>query len=242
MYQLETRAVAFLDILGFSDLTAQAEKEIVAQEKFEGLKTVIDSHVRWDNDRISSAVPDILKPSYLFISDSIILSVPMTSQKYDGLLIVAIKSIEIAHKVLEMGFLLRGGIAIGNVRHEPKNIFGTGYIEAYKLEQVVSAPRIVLSEEAEAHMRTATSSNSPLKDHGIWIEEDEHVRLDTLHPHYIRDIHQHGRIEHAFGQYRAHISMSLGHRDAKARGKWRAMRAQFNRALDLHRIDVTPIK
>jgi len=53
----EQRAVAFLDILGFSALITQAEREPSKLTDLFGLRTVLDSHVRWDNNRLASSVP-----------------------------------------------------------------------------------------------------------------------------------------------------------------------------------------
>jgi len=239
----EKRAVAFLDIMGFKKLIEQAEKQRSMLEKFHGLKHVIESHVTRDNDRLAPSVPPHVKPNYLFVSDSIILSAPLQSDGFDGLVVVSIKSIEIAHKLLEMGFLLRGGIAIGNVWHEPKNIFGTGYIEAYQLEESVKPPRIVLSKTATSHLREATHYNVPLNELGLWQKTKHYVYLDALNPSYIRGIESHGRIEQAFSQYRAYIYNAL--QDAELSGgvrkKWDATRVQFNYAVKQHRVNVEPI-
>ena len=45
----ENRAVAFLDVLGFRGLIAQAEEEVSERFKLEGLLHVIESHIEWDN-------------------------------------------------------------------------------------------------------------------------------------------------------------------------------------------------
>ena len=236
----EKRAVAFLDIMGFKKLIEQAEKKRWMRDKFEGLKHVIESHVRRDNDRLAPSVPPNIKPRYIFISDSIILSAPVQSDGFDGLVVVAIKSIEIAHKLLEMGFLLRGGIAIGNVWHEPNNIFGTGYIEAYQIEESVKPPRIVLSKAAMNHLHEATHYNEPLHKLGIWLKTKHYLYVDALNPSYIRGIESHGRIEHAFSQYRAYICNTLRDEEvgARVRKKWDAMRVQFNRAVKQHSVNV----
>jgi hypothetical protein len=81
----------------------------------------------FNNETLDAAVPDAVKPKYLFISDSIIYSVPLTCPKqggssYDGLSIVVAKTIEISHKLMLMGYLVRGGISVGPVWHTARNI------------------------------------------------------------------------------------------------------------------------
>ena len=106
------RAVAFLDILGFKEITKQAEQKPDHLDRLCELRAILDDHVRFNNATLDDTVPDEVKPLYIFISDSIILSVPLRHDKYDGLAIVIIKSIEIAHKLFELGYLLRGGINV----------------------------------------------------------------------------------------------------------------------------------
>jgi len=235
----EQRAVAFLDILGFTALINQAEREPSKLAELFGLRTVLDSHVRWNNNSLSSSVPAAVKPRYIFISDSIILSVPLSHPpNFDGLGIVVAKTIEIAHKLLEMGFLLRGGIAIGSVWHDDRNIFGTGYISAVNGEKSADHPRIVLSDEAKAHWQAsnlAGTSSMCRRDGGSLI-------VDTLMPFYIRETEIHGRIEEAFSQYRAWIITRLSElRPGSARSKWEWIALAFNRAVTQHDVNVGPI-
>jgi hypothetical protein len=109
----EQPAVGFLDILGFKQLIEEAEASASGFERLAGLKAVLDARVRFDNDGIAQTVPEELKPRYIFISDSIILSAPLLhGHKHlaDGLAIVVVKAIQIAQKVIELGHLVRGGI------------------------------------------------------------------------------------------------------------------------------------
>jgi hypothetical protein len=100
-------------------------------------------------------VPEEAHPKYIFISDSIIISVPFKAliEGVDGLDILVVKCTEVAQKILELGLLVRGGVSVGNVWHDDTNIFGTGYIDAYETEKKAKHPRIVLSGAASAHWR-----------------------------------------------------------------------------------------
>jgi hypothetical protein len=152
----QPHAVAFLDVLGFKELIYQAEKDASKRFPFFNIFTMLDSHARFDNDKIDKSVPEGIKPFYIFISDSIIISVPLQHPKasggnYDGLSIVVAKSIQIAHKALQSGFILRGGISVGPVWQLEKNIYGSGYIEAYLTETKAKDPKLLLSGDAKKH-------------------------------------------------------------------------------------------
>ena len=200
----EERAVAFLDILGFSAMMQEAEREPSKLGDLFGLRTVLDSHVRWDNDRVAPSVPDAVKPRYIFISDSIILSTPLGHSNFDGLGIVVAKTIEIAHKLFEMGFLLRGGIAVGPVWHDDRNIFGTGYISAVNGKKSADHPRVVLTDAATSRWRASGLADTPM-----CMSDGNTLIADTLMPDYIRGTEVHGRIEDAFRQYKAWITTRL---------------------------------
>lgn len=240
----EIRAVAFLDVLGFKQLIVEAESKQSTRNKLAALKQVIENHTTWDNDGLAPTVPNLVKPKYLFASDSIILSVPQRCQDFDGLAIVALKSIEIAHKVLELGFLLRGYVTVGNLWHEDRNIFGTAFMEAYAKEKGVRAPRIELSPKAVTHLDQATHKGSPLRELGCWTTTGSRVFLDTFNPYYIRGIDMHGRMESAYQQYRSFIVTGLEASDLPfgANAKWRKTRRYFNESIVRHSVNTQPIK
>ena len=140
----EQRAVGFLDI-------TKAEASEAEFQQLAGLRQVIDNIVLYDNAGLASIVPDTLKPRYLFISDSVVLSAPLYhNQKNltDGLGIVVIKTIQIVERIIELGHLVRGGISVGNVWHDAENIIGSGYTCAYLTEERESHPRVVLTPAA----------------------------------------------------------------------------------------------
>lgn len=65
------RAVAFLDVLGFSALIREAERQPAKRDELFGIFTVLNDHVKFDNQAVSGEVPNDVKPRYIFISDSI---------------------------------------------------------------------------------------------------------------------------------------------------------------------------
>lgn len=237
----EPRAVAFLDVLGFKELINVVEKDPSKRTSFFSLFTILDSHARFNNQSLDSSVPDDVKPKYIFISDSIIFSVPLECKKpggrtpYDGLWIVIAKCIEIAHKLLEMGVLVRGGISLGPVWHTEHNIFGTGYISACQTELKANSPRILLSPSAQAHW--AKKQQSFHMD--LCTEKNGEVHVNGLHPTYISATHVHGRVEGAFHTYRTWIVTRLNDLPVGSSPwmKWWWMAGAYNDAVTAHGVN-----
>ncbi len=225
----EQRAVAFLDILGFKSLIREAEN--VRADRLISLKTVIESHVRFDNANLDQNVPIELHPKYLFISDSIIFSAPLKHGNYDGLDVVVVKSIQIAQKVLELGHLIRGGISVGPVFHENTNIFGSGYIDAFLTEQSAIYPRIVLSNDASEIWASSTRAVPTL-----CLAEGRSQTVDILHPEYYRTRNTGLSYEDYVEPLRVYIHHNLRELPlgSEPRSKWEWMAGFYNGALIRH--------
>jgi len=238
----ETRAVAFLDILGFKVLTKEAETNRDRLSDLSELRTILDSHVKFDNKLLSSSVPNEMKPRYIFISDSIIMSVPLQHDIYDGLVVIVIKATQIANKLLEIGYLLRGGIAVGPVWHDNSNIFGTGYIDAVNAEKEANHPRIILTENAVQHWNNSTHFGISLPQTSLCIKYHDAMIVDTLCQEYVSNEHIWSSLEDIFTKYRNHIINNLQKKipGSPERGKWEWIAAFFNRAVSQYKINVQP--
>jgi hypothetical protein len=243
MFQLH--AVAFLDVLGFKELIRIAEKDASRRDPFFNIYTMLDSHARFDNAEVDASVPDGVKPFYIFISDSIIISVPLTYPKpgggvaYDGLGIVVAKSIQIAHKALLSGFLLRGGISVGPVWQADRNIYGSGYMDAYLAETRANDPKLLLTPVAKEHWEKAPF----LSQTTMCIADKGDLIADTLHPDYVPDTHIHGQLDRDFMQYRAQITSRLNSLPVGSSPwiKWWWMADAYNKAIKRHGVDVKVI-
>ena len=225
----ERRAVAFLDILGFKNLIREAEN--IRPDRLVSLKTVIESHVRFDNANLDQNVPIEMHLKYLFISDSIILSAPLKQGNYDGLDAIVVKSIQIAQKVLELGHLIRGGISVGPVWHEETNIFGSGYIDAFLTEQNAVYPRISLSKDAATIWASATRAVPTL-----CLAEGSNQTVDILHTEYYRTRNAGIAYEDYIEPLRVFIQNNLQELPlgSESRSKWEWMAGFYNQALVRH--------
>jgi hypothetical protein len=242
LHPFEERAVAFLDVLGFTRLIQEAETMPHKQTELFGIISVLDGHVKFDNDSVSAEVPDPVKPKYIFVSDSIIFSAPLRHGEYDGLGIVIAKSIQIAHKLMQMGYLLQGGINVGSVWHTGANIFGTGYIKAYLTQDGLTHPQIVLTDEAAAHWQSSLAS----KVGGLcFTDASGTLNVDMLNPNYLDTAitHMHGGVESQFLAYRTWITSKQSNfpTGSSPRKKWDWAAEYFNTTLVKHGINVAPI-
>jgi len=149
----EDRAVAFIDVLGFRALTSAAVSDSVTLERLGKLIALLESAIPTLDRDVSVSVPTALIPQHLYVSDSIILSAPISVtlsgwSHYDGLSIIVMRAIQLTHAFAAEGYLVRGGVSIGKAWHTKKNIVGPAYIEAYQAEQSADMPRILLTPDA----------------------------------------------------------------------------------------------
>jgi hypothetical protein len=128
---LEENFVAFLDVMGFSNLVNGGRIDSL-EAYFEKITQVLDDLIH-DKTKIKS----------FLISDSIILLAP---QGLDGFkqLITAIRRIQNA--LLAKKVLLRGAVSYGQVYYNKERniIVGKGFIKAYLLEQEAIYPRVII--------------------------------------------------------------------------------------------------
>jgi hypothetical protein len=221
----EKRCVVCLDILGFKNLITEAERSPAGLLKLQGLRVTLDAHITWDNHGIAASVPATHVPKYLFISDTVIISTPADAM---GAGAAIVKSIQIYQKVVEAGHLLRGAIVSGNAWHDDRNIFGTGWIEAFNAQEKEAIhPRITVSTEIVDLLEPNLRSAMLISDaDGKWI-------CDVLHPAYIREAALQGGIELFYKQVVAQIAANsqLLKAGSSAHDKWQWMGEFMRRAL-----------
>lgn len=136
----EDRIVAFIDILGFSNLIHDSNAGNVEDEAITGrihsfIQQMLDDFVR------KRPYGSMIGTQF---SDSIVISYKMTetSAVFNLLLSIMFLIIEASRYDL----LLRGGITVGLLCHNKKELFGPAMVEAYNLEsKTANFPRIILS-------------------------------------------------------------------------------------------------
>lgn len=211
----EDRAVAFIDVLGFKALVANAVHSAEQLNQLSGLIDLLSSAVPTLDSTVDSSVSTHLIPRHIYISDCIILSAPLTDadrSSYDGLSIVVMRAIQLSHYFLNAGYLIRGGISIGKVWHTHSNIVGPAYQEAYLLEHNGNEPIIVLSELAAKQWRGGSR---------MCLRSDGKVFVNGVFDYYIPNNKQHGEIERTYNRYASLADQKLAEGlPQSAHGKW----------------------
>ena len=136
------RYVAFVDILGFSEIVRQSDSDKTPKRYDALVKTLSEIGTR------ESSADEIIGVDFQFqsFSDSIVLS---TTANPTGLIYLLSTIIELSIRLLRNGLLLRGGMAKGKLHHNGGVMFGPAFLEAYRIENMIAKyPRIILSKEA----------------------------------------------------------------------------------------------
>lgn len=127
----QVRAVAFLDILGFSRLVAEADDP--------GLRAAILEAVRVMRDTLAPNEASDFR--FTQFSDCTVLSARLDAY---GCNLVMTGAIMLAVNLLNRGLLLRGGIAVGNMIHTSEVMFGPGFLAAFGKDTHGAMPRIAI--------------------------------------------------------------------------------------------------
>lgn len=145
------RYVAFLDILGFSELTQKA-----------------DGHPNWRAylrdciDALGRTLPSQVELSgfrFVQFSDAIVLS---ADRNFAGLAAVINGCTMLFINMLNRGILLRGGIAAGNFHHDDRMMFGPALIRAHAYDQRGAPPHVVLDAAVLEDMKPSLLNPSAL--------------------------------------------------------------------------------
>ena len=228
--EFSPHAVAYLDILGFSRFVAEAETN---QDKLELLDKLFNEVIPREisSEGRNSEYPENLGLKCLSYSDSIVVSAPISDKSpYPALIAVSIKSIQIAHALLDMGFLVRGGIAVGNVHRTDSNILGTGFQEAVEREKTTNHPQIVLTESAEQELKKLKNEDSWYWKSSFFSKDGDQIILNSIHPFQSYFPDKDGDPSDYFRKYRETILKNLSNDDldTKARQKWLWFAGLFN--------------
>jgi hypothetical protein len=152
----EEHFTAFVDLLGFSEASAEVDDETRSQV-LELLQSL--SGLQQDFSAITEQLPTggtrhQVRPSISSFSDNIVISFPLepiTSQTSPIEVVIILGQFErlvamLAAEALKLGPLVRGGATIGKLYHAQGVIFGEALGEAYELEKRTAIfPRVVFS-------------------------------------------------------------------------------------------------
>jgi hypothetical protein len=161
-YQL--RIIAFIDILGFSQLIKESSLD---KSKLNAIQNVLKYLKTWESNGVNDWGIEFIEieedaqkkeMDYFKIagnttctcfSDSIVVSVLCDDKWINEITSTLIANLSfIGAKLIQAGILLRGGITIGSLIHSDDGIImGQALIDAYELEnKYAKYPRIILSD------------------------------------------------------------------------------------------------
>lgn len=159
--QYENRLVAFIDILGFSSLIKESEKDVEKLDKICKTLIYLKTHeapsgwnlrnIEIEEDAQRKGVENFRiadKIQCTCFSDSIIVSVNLENIEMNEAVSSLVANLAfIGAYLLAEGILIRGGMTYGNLIHSDKGIvLGQALLDAYKTENdIARCPRILLS-------------------------------------------------------------------------------------------------
>ena len=221
-------AVAYLDILGFKNFVKEAEKKPDKLEKLDKLFNEVIPREILPDGKNSTYLKDF-EMKCLSISDSFIVSAPVLEHPtHPALVVVTMKAIQIAHALLDMGFLVRGAINIGNVYRTDANILGTGYQDAVTFgDKSGDHPQIILTDQATDALNALLENGMPT--YSVFAQNElGKTILNSIHPEpsYLPD--PQGDVNTYFTKYNHTIRENLAHDDPKVRVKWLWFASLFN--------------
>jgi hypothetical protein len=161
------RYVAFLDILGFSEIVrgSTASQDKVA-ELVRTLENIAAAKQEFGGD-IGIEPDDFNAQSF---SDCIVLSENASAR---GLFHLLASVTVLSFNLLSKGIFTRGGIAKGQLHHSDKVVFGPAMLDAYNLESTIAVyPRILVDRA------THTDYKSP----GYAAVGGSYSKMPTLRP------------------------------------------------------------
>lgn len=156
---MEERFVAFLDILGFTEILKAIElnnsSDNLDLKRIKSILNFMDDettdpnycadlpiYVKTEEDLIEKELGD---PKLTYFSDCIIISAEPT---LDGFKALSRKIHKITADLAFDGVFCRGAIAKGKLFHHNKVLFGSSYIKAYELEkEKANFPRVIVDPD-----------------------------------------------------------------------------------------------
>lgn len=159
--------VAFLDILGFSELTLESENSIECRDAIQNI------FQKCDDVRDSfSELTGKKKIKSMVMSDSIVLALelssPIPSPKELANFFLA--SGQVQYCLSEIGVWIRGGIAVGPLEFDAnqKQVVGPSLVNAVRLEKSARYPRVVVDPKILSAAKIQTAEEFFVAVNGVY--------------------------------------------------------------------------
>jgi len=178
---IETRFVAFLDILGFKELVKKIESENEDGQDYERVTWALDflhaeseesnGHHDLNVYELTSdgmVEKELGDPRLNYISDCIIIS---AEGNFNGFKAICNKIIKLSIQGACAGIYMRGAITYGKIYHHGPILFGTAYQKALDLEKGAGDPRVLI-DDVVCEVLSEHVGVFPLNGHAIRTDDD----------------------------------------------------------------------
>lgn len=161
------RYVAFVDVLGFSALVRAGDTDPAIRQLILGIVAILRETLA-RNPRVGF--------QFTQFSDCIVMSANCNAF---GLHAIFSGCRMLAMNLLSHGILLRGGIAMGNLTHTDRELFGVGLVVAHGFDKSGGSPRIALDPNIVAEI-SAYGADMGLEEQVRIDPADQTAMLHTL--------------------------------------------------------------
>lgn len=165
IYDYEKRIVAFVDILGFQSMV---DTSVVDHYTFLKIRDALERFRELKREKEDDLYDKDIKVTTF--SDSLVISYP--ANYVGGLFHILLDLTILQFDLLQNGVFVRGGIALGDLRHIQKEIFGPAMNAAYHLENEKAIyPRIIIEEST---LNTGIDSTYDKQNDEPLIDQNNH--------------------------------------------------------------------
>lgn len=186
---LRKSVVAFIDILGYTDLVYRASKQNQSQQLLLTLHSALQKarkHV--DPEQMTDFVRTVGKEDFFAFrafTDNIVLGHPVLDDAESELGHVFFQLSYFQMIMTMEGFFVRGGIGIGDLYMDDITVFGNGLIDAHDAENTLARnPRIVLAPSAhqavDQHLKYYATSDYAPQSNALLKDADGQYFLDYM--------------------------------------------------------------
>jgi hypothetical protein len=131
--------VAFIDMLGFSSLVRASAQSATKQA------AIVEAIERLKDTACCNPETDLM---ITYFSDCLVISSNRTPA---GLIGMLQSIVTIAENLLVVYVLIRGGLAVGDIHHDTRLVFGPGLLDAYDMERCkVKHPTVLVSNQVKS--------------------------------------------------------------------------------------------
>ena len=193
----EDRLVAFIDVLGFSDMVNHSVEDTNNLRRLTAaLNSLYERIWQWEADGIYSSF------AFTQFSDSIVISaLAGTTDSFEMLQQLLSGVVEL---VDEYEIFVRGGITRGQLIHDKEMVVGPAMVEAYHLESKEAiSPRIIIAKDLKEQIETdlveflqsyTTLTEVPGFNNLFKTDEDGWCYLDYVNPD--ENYYEYGKEDH----------------------------------------------